>query len=108
MHREARESRYEAGLARNDAYRIKLEADVTTEAIREEAKELIARGEVSVEEVRRAAGEKVVEIQQEAERKCKILRERHNEHEILLGKLMAIITRKFYDRNAAVLFLQLF
>ena len=31
------------------------------------------------------------EIQEEAERKCKILRESHNEHEILLGKLMAMI-----------------
>ena len=32
--REARQSRREAGLARNDAYRIKQEADHKTEAIR--------------------------------------------------------------------------
>ena len=34
---------------------------------------------------------RIREIQEEAERKCKILRERHNEHEILLGKLLAMI-----------------
>ena len=31
----------------------------------------------------------ISEVQAEAERKCKILRERHNEQEILVGKLMA-------------------
>ena len=89
--REARESRYEANAARSDAYRIKQEADKRTEEIRDEAKELISRGEVSVEEARIAASNKIKEIQDEAERKCKILRERHNEHEILLGKLLAMI-----------------
>ena len=33
---------------------------------------------------------RIKEIQEEAERKCKILRERHNEHEILLGRLLAM------------------
>ena len=46
---------------------------------------------MSVEEARIAASNKIKEIQDEAERKCKILRERHNEHEILLGKLLAMI-----------------
>ena len=58
---------------------------------REEAKVLISKGKVSVEEARYAASTRIKEIQEEAERKCKILRERHNEHEILLGKLLAMI-----------------
>ena len=33
---------------------------------------------------------RIKEIQEKAERKCNILRERHNEHEILLGKLLAM------------------
>ena len=44
-----------------------------------------------MEEARLAASTKIREIQEEAERKCKILRERHSEHEILLGKLLAMI-----------------
>ena len=72
--REAKESRCEASLARSDAYKIKQEADKRTEAIREEAKMMISKGEVSVEEVRQAASHKIQQIQEEAERKCKILR----------------------------------
>ena len=42
-----------------------------------------------MEEAKRTSSRMIGEIQAEAERKCKVLRERHNEHEILLGKLMA-------------------
>ena len=42
-----------------------------------------------MEEAKRTSSRMISEIQAEAERKCKVLRERHNEHEILLGKLMA-------------------
>ena len=53
--REARESRRETGRARSEAYRIKQEAETRTEAIREEARLLISKGSVSVEEARHAA-----------------------------------------------------
>ena len=77
-------------MARNTAFVIKQEADKKTEEVRREAREMIAKKDISAEEARHAAEMKIKQIQDEAERKCKVLRERHNEHEVLLGKLMAV------------------
>ena len=65
-------------------------AEEKTEEIRKEAKELIARGELTASEAKFAASKKIQEIEEEADRKCTILRQRHNEHDILIGKIQAI------------------
>ena len=88
-YREAAESRNQAGRARSEAFKVRQSADDKIEQIRNEAKTLISRGELSAEEAKRSSSKLISDVQAEAERKCKVLRERHNEHEILLGKLMA-------------------
>ena len=91
MFREARENRNSANEVRNEAFKINVTAEAKTEEIRKEAKELIARGEVTAAEANKTANKKIHAIEEEAERKCKILRQRHNEHDILIGKIQAII-----------------
>ena len=88
-YREARENRNQAGKARTEAFKVRQSADDKIEQIRNEAKSLLSRGELSAEEAKRTSNRMISEVQAEAERKCKVLRERHNEQEILVGKLMA-------------------
>lgn len=89
--REAREQRAEAGDARDLAFRVQAAAERRAEEIRAESRALLARGELGAAEAGREAEIRVREVQAEAERKCDVLRARHSEQEVLLGKLLATV-----------------
>jgi len=93
--REARDSRKEAAIVRNEAFKIRTAAELQAERIRKEAAELAAKGEVTAKEARLEAERKIEVVEDEAERKCSNLRleslHRHNDHEVLLGKLQAVV-----------------